>query len=126
MRFSVLRLIAMRELRDLLRDRRSVLLILLMPLILYPFFGLAGIVLAKTTAEQKTVVGLVGGEYLPESPALLDGDGFAGQPKLLSCISASVPKGLDVFEMTQGPRVIFSTPPEINKSPSPALMPRLA
>ncbi len=76
MRFSVLRLIAMRELRDLLRDRRSVLLILLMPLILYPFFGLAGIVLAKTTAEQKTVVGLVGGEHLPESPALLDGEGF--------------------------------------------------
>lgn len=77
MRFSVLRLIAMRELRDLLRDRRSVLLILLMPLVLYPLFGLAGIVLAKTTAEQKTVVGLVGGEYLPPSPALIDGDGFA-------------------------------------------------
>lgn len=76
MRFSVLRLIAMRELRDLLRDRRSVLLILLMPLILYPFFGLAGVVLAKTTAEQKTVVGLVGGEHLPESPALLEGEGF--------------------------------------------------
>ena len=43
MRFSVLRLIAMRELRDLLRDRRSVLLILLMPLVLYPLLGLAGL-----------------------------------------------------------------------------------
>lgn len=78
MRFAVLRLIASRELRDLLRDRRSVLLIIVMPLVLYPFFGLAGIVLAKTTAEQETIVGLVGENFLPESPRLLDENGFAG------------------------------------------------
>src|SRR5690554_589768 len=48
------------------------------------------------------------------------------QPKLLSCISASLPKGLETFEITHGPRVICSTPPEINRSPSPALMALLA
>lgn len=77
MRTKVLKLIAAREFRDLLRDRRSVLLILIMPLILYPFFGLAGIVLAKTTAEQQTIVGLVGKEYLPETPELFQDDQFS-------------------------------------------------
>jgi sodium transport system permease protein len=77
MRLPVVRLIAAREIRDLLRDRRSVLLIVLTPLVLYPFFGLAGVVFAKTTAEQKTLVGIVGAEQLPPTPPLLDGDTFA-------------------------------------------------
>jgi sodium transport system permease protein len=83
MRLSVLRLIAARELRDLLRDRRSVLLIALMPLILYPLFGLAGVLFATTAAAQRTVVGIVGVNHLPEEPKLVtDGtfaDGLVGE-----------------------------------------------
>ena len=33
---------------------------------------------------------------------------------------------VDGFAITYGPRVMFSTPPEINKSPSPAFIARLA
>lgn len=77
MRLPVVRLIAARELRDLLRDRRSVLLIALMPLVLYPFFGLAGVLFATATAAQRTVVGIVGANHLPVEPALLTGGAFA-------------------------------------------------
>jgi sodium transport system permease protein len=65
MRRPVVRLIAARETRDLLRDRRTVVLILVLPLVLYPFFGLAGWLFALSVAEQKSVIGLVGGENLP-------------------------------------------------------------
>lgn len=60
MRLSVIRLIAARETRDLLRDRRTVLLILVLPLVVYPLFGVAGFVIAKSTTEQKTIIGVVG------------------------------------------------------------------
>ncbi len=77
MRLSVVRLVAARELRDLLRDRRSVLLIALMPLVLYPLFGLAGVAFATATAAQRTVVGVAGVEHLPKEPALLADGSFA-------------------------------------------------
>jgi len=79
MRWSIIRLITMRETRDLLRDRRTVLLILVMPAILYPFFGLAGFLLAKSITDQKTIVGIVGGNTLSagkEVNPLLLGDQF--------------------------------------------------
>jgi sodium transport system permease protein len=76
MRLSVVRLIARREIRDLLRDRRTLFLILGMPLILYPFFALAGMVMAKAATEQTITVGIVGRDYLPETPALVNGDCF--------------------------------------------------
>lgn len=69
MRRSVVRLIALREARDLLRDRRTVMLILVMPAVLYPFFGAAGYLFALSVTEQKTVIGLVGGESLPTGAA---------------------------------------------------------
>jgi sodium transport system permease protein len=71
MRLSVLRLIAARELRDLLRDRRSVLIIVLMPILLYPLFGLAAILFALSMTAQRTVVGVVGLDRLPKEPALV-------------------------------------------------------
>ena len=40
MRWSTIRLIATRELRDLLRDRRWLALLLGVPVLLYPAFGL--------------------------------------------------------------------------------------
>ena len=39
MRWSVVRLIAGKELQDLIRDRRTLLLILVLPAVLYPLFG---------------------------------------------------------------------------------------
>ena len=67
MRLSIVKLIAGKETRDLLRDRRTVLLILLLPLLLYPLFGFAGFVMASGYLGQPTTVGVVGqvGSGLP-------------------------------------------------------------
>ena len=43
-------------------------------------------------------------------------------PKLVSNSWASLPKGLDALDITQGPLVIFSTPPVMYKSPSPSFI----
>jgi|SRR5579883_2898255 len=74
MRWSVVRLITFRETRDLLRDRRTVLLILVLPAVLYPFFGLAAFLFAKTITEQQTVVGVVRGDQLPAGTARPGGE----------------------------------------------------
>ncbi len=83
MRISIISLISRRELRDLLRDRRTVLLILLLPVVLYPFFGLAGWLFAQTLTEQTSRVGIVGVANLPggESPLLEDGNFAEGVMK---------------------------------------------
>ena len=77
MRWGVVRLIAARETRDLLRDRRTVMLILVLPAVLYPFFGLAGYAFALSITGQTTTIGIVGRDQLPEAPALIVGDQFA-------------------------------------------------
>ena len=41
MRWSIIRLIFFRELRDQLRDRRTVFMIAVLPLVLYPVLGTA-------------------------------------------------------------------------------------
>ena len=48
------------------------------------------------------------------------------QPKLVSCISASRPKGWLTLLMTHGPRVMCSTPPETMRSASPMWSTRAA
>ncbi len=65
MRWSVVRLIASKEFRDLMRDRRTVVLILVLPAILYPVFGLGGMVMVRTLLGQKQTLAIVGVENLP-------------------------------------------------------------
>ncbi len=59
MRLSVVGLITRKETRDLLRDRRTVTVIFLAPLFLYPLFGLAGLVFATELVGKPPVVGVV-------------------------------------------------------------------
>ena len=66
MRRSIVRLIALRELRDLLRDKRTLFLILGLPVVLYPVFVLVGIVFAFSMMEQKVIIGVAGMEHLPQ------------------------------------------------------------
>ena len=81
MRWSVVRLITAKEFRDLLRDRRTVMLILVLPAILYPLFGTTGYLFALTLSGQSATIGIQGREYLPDEsskqPPLFDGDTFA-------------------------------------------------
>lgn len=59
MRLSVVRLITRKETRDLLRDRRTVTVIFLAPLLLYPLFGLTAWAFASELVGKPSVVGVV-------------------------------------------------------------------
>ena len=78
MRWSNVLVIFRREVRDQLRDRRTLFMIFVLPILLYPILGM-GVLQFSAAFEQKprTVV-VVGAEFLPEAPPLLNarGDGF--------------------------------------------------
>ncbi len=96
MRLSILALIARKETRDLLRDRRTVLLIALAPLLLYPLVGILGWLIASELVGKPTVIGVVNGadaEMIASAkpfPPLFAGDKFADG--LLTKPSISPPK----------------------------------
>ena len=81
MRTAVVRLIAAKELRDLVRDRRTLLMTLGLPVLMYPLFGLAALAFALSLLGNPVVVGVVNADALASAPVpLLDGDAFAGPP----------------------------------------------
>src|SRR3954468_5938656 len=78
-RWSNVWVIFRREVRDQIRDRRTLFMIFVLPILLYPILGI-GVVQFSTAFEQKTrTVLVIGADYLPESPPLLNPgrDGFA-------------------------------------------------
>src|SRR6185312_14684571 len=66
MRWPIVRLIAFREARDQLRDRRTMFLILGLPLLMYPLFIGVGTVFVAMLKDKKLVVGVVRAEQLPK------------------------------------------------------------
>src|SRR3954471_19012933 len=67
-----------REVRDQIRDRRTLFMIFVLPILLYPLLGY-GVVTFTASFEQKPrTVLVVGAENLPEKPPLLNPgrDGF--------------------------------------------------
>jgi sodium transport system permease protein len=70
MRWSIIRLIWLRELRDQLRDRRTIFMIAVLPLFLYPVGGVGLMTLAQGISKRPTVVEVQGADNLPPpSPA---------------------------------------------------------
>jgi sodium transport system permease protein len=69
MRWSIIRLIWMRELRDQLRDRRTVLMMAVLPIVLYPALGFGVVQFALSFMSKRSVVGIQGGENLAWTPA---------------------------------------------------------
>jgi sodium transport system permease protein len=69
MRWSIIRLIWHREVRDQLRDRRTVFMMAVLPLLLYPLVGIGLMQFAAGFLKKNSVVGVVGTEYLPPSSA---------------------------------------------------------
>src|SRR5437588_11446916 len=68
MRWSIIRVIWARELRDQLRDRRTVFMIAVLPVLLYPVAGFGVLQLATGVLKQRHVVGVQGLEHLPPWP----------------------------------------------------------
>src|SRR6476620_3060416 len=70
MRWSIIRLIWLRELRDQLRDRRTLFMIAVLPVLLYPMVGFGVMNLLVGYLNQKSLVGIAGAEeLLPWAPS---------------------------------------------------------
>ena len=65
MRWSIIRLIWARELRDQLRDRRTVFMVVVLPLLLYPILGFGLLQFALGFGRPQSTVGVVGIDNLP-------------------------------------------------------------
>src|SRR5690606_13291977 len=74
MNWRNVRLITVRELRDQLRDRRTMFVIAVLPLMLYPLLGLALLQVAQFLREHPSRVWLVALQPLPDvNPLVEDG-----------------------------------------------------
>ncbi len=79
MNWSNVRLIFLREVRDQLRDRRTLFTIAVLPVLLYPLLGMTFLQVAQFMHEQPTRVLLMGAEHLPGRPPLVVSDHFAAE-----------------------------------------------
>ena len=77
MNWTNVKLIWAREVRDQLRDRRTIFTIAVLPLLLYPLLGMTFLQITQFMKEHQTRVWLIGSAALPEDPPLLDGDHFS-------------------------------------------------
>ncbi len=77
MKWSNVKLIFLREVRDQLRDRRTLFTIAVLPLLLYPVLGIVFLQVAQFLKEHPSRVRVIGTASLPESPPLIEGDRFA-------------------------------------------------
>ncbi len=71
MKWSTVKLIFRRELRDQLRDRRTLFTVAVLPLLLYPLLGMALLQVAQFMREHPTNLWVIGAENLPPDPALI-------------------------------------------------------
>lgn len=78
MRWSIVFEIFRREVRDQLRDRRTLFMIFVLPILLYPMLGLGIAQLSVAFQQRPRTVVVLGAGDLPDAPPLLNaqGDGF--------------------------------------------------
>ncbi len=76
MKWANVKWIYLREVRDQLRDRRTLFTIAVLPVLLYPLLGMTFLQVAQFSREHTTPVLVLGTGSLPETPRLLDGDKF--------------------------------------------------
>ncbi len=87
MDWRTVRLIWLRELRDQLRDRRTLIMILVLPLVLYPVLGLSMLGITQGWLHQRNTVGVYNVAALPQAT-----DQSAGNPgRSAACWLATTP-----------------------------------
>ncbi len=79
MNWSNVRLILAREIRDQLRDRRTMFMIFIVPLLTYPFLGMIGLGISQVVQQKATRILVVGEGHLPNEPTLFEGDRLAAR-----------------------------------------------
>ena len=107
MSWSNVLLIFQREVRDQLRDRRTLFTIAVLPLLLYPLLGMAVLQVSQFTREQPANVWIAGAGQLPAAPPLLQDQRFhpdvcpPEEARLLELrVDASVPDDLESAAFT--------------------------
>jgi sodium transport system permease protein len=75
MRWAIVREIFRRELRDQLRDRRTLFMIFALPILLYPMLGIGMAQLSTALEQRPRSVVVVGVDLLPDEPRLLEPSG---------------------------------------------------
>ncbi len=99
MKWTNVKWIYLREVRDQLRDRRTLFTIAVLPILLYPLLGMTFLQVAQFSKEHATPVLVLGAASLPESPRLLD-DGMFAAPFLSDhdarLLQLTIEKGLPV------------------------------
>ncbi len=106
-RWSSLMLILRREVRDQIRDRRTLFMIFVLPILLYPLLMIGMLQVLSAMEQKPRVVVVVGAEHLPESPPLLDPSGTHFSPTLFGSASEA---SLMVVEL-QPESSFWSDPP---------------
>lgn len=90
-RMGAVWLIYFREMRDQLRDRRTLFTIAVLPIMLYPLVGMLLLQIAQFTRQSPTSVCVVGTENIEGAPPLFEGETFAPalleQPESLELLS---------------------------------------
>lgn len=77
MNWKNIRLICVREVRDQMRDRRTLFMIFVLPILLYPLLGMSFLQIAQFVHEHPTSVFVVGQLPGEEEPPLVSGSRFA-------------------------------------------------
>ncbi|MEX0676215.1 MAG: ABC transporter permease subunit/CPBP intramembrane protease [Pirellulales bacterium] len=77
MNWSNVKLILAREIRDQLRDRRTLFMIAVLPLVLYPLLGMSVFQVMQFMSEHAIRVLVVGAPEIGQLPPLVDKDRFA-------------------------------------------------
>src|SRR5688572_16993529 len=90
MKLSNVQLIFGRELRDQLRDRRTLFTIAVLPMLLYPLLGMSFLQIAQFTREHPTSVWILGANGVPSSPPLFDETGTKLSAELASLDTAEL------------------------------------
>lgn len=111
MSWKNVRLIFMREVRDQLRDRRTLFMITILPVLLYPMLGLGLVEMMLTFSEQRRTVVVLNADELPDEPALLSENGIdsrwlasGGQETPLAVVTDTQDSEKTAFENTRGAR----------------------
>ena len=73
------KLVLHREVRDQLRDRRTLFMIAVLPLLLYPLLGMSMFQVLQFITERSTRVRVIGAEQLPAAPQLIDKNFFSAE-----------------------------------------------
>ncbi|MEO1980281.1 MAG: hypothetical protein ABGZ24_07175, partial [Fuerstiella sp.] len=69
MSWKNVKLIFLREVRDQLRDRRTLFMITILPILLYPMLGLGMVEMMLTFSEQRRVVVVLNADEMPDTPS---------------------------------------------------------